>query len=140
MSEAGHYNDQIGAMFAAVIPQIDVQGLDTDSDQNRFNVPYYLLFKDEMTDTFGALWGNDELKVRPTAFKRTNDRGEVTDDLGLFWRVYVNGSDIFANTRLFPFISRNTFTIDVPEAKLTVATGLDFQMLPYTLEIGRAHV
>lgn len=97
MSEAGHYNDQVGAMFAAVIPQIDVQGLDTDSDQNRFNVPYYLLFKDEMTDTFGALWGNDELKVRPTAFKRTNERGEITDDLGLFWRVYVNGSDIFAN-------------------------------------------
>jgi hypothetical protein len=97
MSEAGHYNDQLGAMFAAVIPQIDVQGLDTDSDQNRFNVPYYLLFKDEMTDTFGALWGNDELKVRPTAYKRTNDRGEVTDDLGLFWRVYVKGSDIFAN-------------------------------------------
>ncbi len=97
MNEAGHYNDQIGAMFAAVLPQIDVQGFDTDSDQNRFNIPYYLLFKDEMTDTFGALWGNDELKVRPTAFKRTNDRGEITDDLGLFWRVYVNGSDIFAN-------------------------------------------
>ncbi|MBE2250827.1 MAG: hypothetical protein IAE78_14920 [Myxococcus sp.] len=97
MNEAGHYNDQLGAMFAAVLPQIDVQGVDTDSDQNRFNVPYYLLFKDEMTDTFGALWGNDELKVRPTAFKRTNDRGDVTDNLGLFWRVYVNGSDIFAN-------------------------------------------
>ncbi|MBM4777061.1 MAG: TonB-dependent receptor [Archangiaceae bacterium] len=48
---------------------------------------------------------------------------------------FTAGSDIFANTRLFPFISRNTFTIAVPEAKLTVATGLDFQMLPYTLEI-----
>lgn len=97
MSEAGHYLDQIGAMIAAVIPDIQVQGLDTDSDQNRYNIPYYLLFKDEMTDTFGALWGDDELKVRPTAFKRINARGEISDTLGLAGRVYVKGSDIFQN-------------------------------------------
>jgi hypothetical protein len=97
MSEAGHYMDQVGAMFAAVIPDISVQGLDVDSDQNRYNIPYYLLFKDEMTDTFGALWGNDELKIRPTAFKRFDDRGQISDSLGLAWRVYVKGSDIFQN-------------------------------------------
>jgi hypothetical protein len=97
MSEAGHYLDQIGAMIAAVIPDIQVQGLDTDSDQNRYNIPYYLLFKDEMTDTFGALWGDDELKIRPTAFKRINARGEISDTLGLAGRVYVKGSDIFQN-------------------------------------------
>lgn len=45
------------------------------------------------------------------------------------------GPDLFANTRLFPFISRNTFTLDVPEANLTVAAGLDFQLLPYALHI-----
>lgn len=97
MSEAGHYMDQVGAMFAAVIPDISVQGLDTDTDQNRYNIPYYLLFKDEMTDTFGALWGDDEIKVRPTAFKRYDDKGLLSDRLGLAWRVYVKGSDIFQN-------------------------------------------
>jgi hypothetical protein len=97
MNEAGHYNDQFGAMFAAVTPQIEVQGLDIDSDQNRFNIPYYLLFKDEMTDTFGALWGNDEVKIRPTAYRQYDDKGNLSDTLGLFGRVFVNGSDIFAN-------------------------------------------
>jgi TonB family protein len=45
------------------------------------------------------------------------------------------GSDLFARSQLFPLISRNTFTIDVPEVNLTFATGVDFQLLPYSLEI-----
>ncbi|MCA3013288.1 MAG: TonB family protein [Myxococcaceae bacterium] len=52
------------------------------------------------------------------------------DDVG-----FSAGSDLFARSRLFPVITRNTFTIDVPEAKLTLATGLDLQLLPYGLEI-----
>lgn len=55
--------------------------------------------------------------------------------LGLDAVGFSAGSDIFARSQLFPFTSRNTFTIDVPEARLSFATGLDFQFLPYRLEI-----
>jgi TonB family protein len=55
--------------------------------------------------------------------------------LGLDSVGFSAGNDLFANSTLFPFISRNTFTIEIPEANLTVATGVDFQLLPYTLDI-----
>ena len=74
MLEAGHYNDQVGAMFAAVIPDIDIQGVDITADQDRYNIPYYLVFRDEFQSTFSSLWANDEDKIRPTAYKTVDAR------------------------------------------------------------------
>lgn len=95
MLEAGHYNDQVGAMFAAVIPGIDVQGLDVTADFNRYNISYYTVFRPEFHDTFSALWSNDEEKIRPTLYKTLNNAGMVEDNSALFWRVYVKGTDFY---------------------------------------------
>jgi TonB family protein len=65
--------------------------------------------------------------------RRVDFRTRTT--LGLDNVGFSAGSDLFARSRLFPFTSRNTFTIDVPEANLTLATGVDLQLLPYTLDI-----
>lgn len=48
---------------------------------------------------------------------------------------FAAGADLFANSRLFPVYSRNTFTIKVPEANLGFSAGADLQVIPYTLEI-----
>lgn len=95
MLEAGHYNDQIGAMFAAVIPGIDVQGVDVTADFNRYNISYYTVFRPEFHDTFSALWSNDEDKIRPTLYKTVNNAGQVEDNAAIFWRVYVRGTDFY---------------------------------------------
>ncbi len=113
MNEAGHYNDQVGAMFAAVIPEIDIQGVDITADQDRYNIPYYLVFRDEFQNTFSSLWANDEEKIRPLAYKlalpsfpiggRANnglgnpENGrEMEEAANIDWRTYVRGTDFFA--------------------------------------------
>ncbi|MFZ5441492.1 MAG: hypothetical protein ACOZQL_15910 [Myxococcota bacterium] len=105
MSEAGHYNDQVGAMFAAVLPQIDIQGVDQQADWDRYNIPYYLVFRDEFQATFSSLWAQDEEKIRPTAFKTAlasypnggpNNDG-IEDNAAIEWRTYVRGTDFFTN-------------------------------------------
>lgn len=95
MLEAGHYNDQVGAMFAAVIPEIDIQGVDIIADQDRYAIPYYLTFRDEFQNTFSSLWANDEEKIRPTAFKTVNAANVVEDKAAIEWRTYVRGTDFF---------------------------------------------
>lgn len=95
MLEAGHYNDQLGAMFAAVIPDLYLQGVDLTADQNRYNVPYYLTFPTEFQNVFSALWSNDEEKIRPTLYKTLDNANQVEDKAALAWRVYVKGSDLF---------------------------------------------
>src|SRR5207302_49902 len=52
MLEAGHYFDQFGAMFAAIDYRTLLYQVDYTSDNNRYNIPYYLIFKDELTKTF----------------------------------------------------------------------------------------
>ena len=96
MLEAGHYNDQIGAMFAAVIPDIDIQGVDVTADSDRYAIPYYLVFRDEFQSTFSSLWANDEEKIRPTGYKSVNSGDEVQDAANIEWRTYVRGTDFFA--------------------------------------------
>lgn len=114
MNEAGHYNDQLGAMFAAIIPYIDIQGVDIIADQDRYNIPYYLVFRDEFQATFSALWSNDEDKIRPRIYKLALPSyplgGAKNDGIGnpetgrsleeaanIDWRTYVRGTDFFAN-------------------------------------------
>ncbi|GMU58811.1 MAG: hypothetical protein AMXMBFR34_05740 [Myxococcaceae bacterium] len=45
------------------------------------------------------------------------------------------GSDLFAKSWQFPLLSRNTVTVKLPEANLELATGLDLQVLPYSVEV-----
>lgn len=97
MLEAGHYNDQVGAMFAAVIPGVYVQGVDVTADQDRYNISYYTVFRPEFHDTFSALWSQDEQKIRPTLYRTMNNAGQVEDNAALAWPVYVKGSDLFQN-------------------------------------------
>ncbi|MDP3152839.1 MAG: hypothetical protein Q8N23_09220 [Archangium sp.] len=97
MLEAGHYNDQVGAMFAAVIPEIDIQGVDITADQDRYAIPYYLTFRDEFQSTFSSLWANDEEKIRPVAYKAVNEVNAVQDRAAIEWRTYVRGTDFFTN-------------------------------------------
>jgi|APLak6261679142_1056127.scaffolds.fasta_scaffold00076_42 hypothetical protein len=96
MLEAGHYNDQVGAMYAAVLPEIDVQGVDVTADNDRYAIPYYLVFRDEFTKTFSSLWANDEEKIRPTAYKTVNAANQVEDNANIEWRTYVRGSSFFS--------------------------------------------
>ncbi|MBS1149382.1 MAG: MoxR-like ATPase [Myxococcaceae bacterium] len=72
LQEAGHYNDQTGAMFAAVFPDATFLGADDQADFRRYNIPYYLVFKKELTDTFSALWGYQEELVRPIMYLKKN--------------------------------------------------------------------
>jgi hypothetical protein len=66
MVEVGHYYDQFGAMFAAVMPQAVFLDADDTSDQRRYNIPYYLVFGDELSSTFGNIWSNNEADRAPT--------------------------------------------------------------------------
>ncbi|MDP1826872.1 MAG: hypothetical protein Q8L48_26605 [Archangium sp.] len=109
MLEAGHYNDQVGAMFAAVIPDIDIQGVDITADQDRYAIPYYLTFRDEFQSTFSSLWANDEEKIRPVAYKTVNAANGVTDVAAIEWRTYVRGTDFFAGFN-YPRERRNCNT------------------------------
>lgn len=54
---------------------------------------------------------------------------------GLDRYAFTLGSDLFARSWQFPFTSRNTVTVKVPEANLELAAGLDFSLLPYSVEL-----
>jgi Met-zincin len=96
MLEAGHYNDQVGAMFAAVSARTEFQGVDQTADSTRYNIPYYLVFRNEFQNTFSALWSQDEDKIRPILYKTIDNANQVQDNANLFWRVYVRGDDLFS--------------------------------------------
>ncbi len=95
MLEAGHYNDQVGAMFAAVSPELYIQGVDVDADTNRYNIPYYLVFREEFQSTFSSLWANDEEKIRPIVYKEVDGDNKAIDKAVIDWRTYVRGTDFF---------------------------------------------
>lgn len=97
MLEAGHYNDQMGAMIAAVIPEAYFLGVDDTADFRRYYIPYYLVFKNEFGDTFGQLWGYDENKVRPTMYLTRNDVGAVTERPAVEFKRFIAGNDYVQN-------------------------------------------
>lgn len=94
LQEAGHYNDQTGAMFAAVIPDAYFLGVDDTADFRRYNIPYYLVFKPEMSETFGSLWSSQNPSVNPTMYLMKDSSGAVTTNATLAWRRFVKGTDI----------------------------------------------
>ncbi len=118
MQEAGHYGDQMGAMFAAVFPDATFIGVDDQADFRRYNIPYYMVFKKELTDTFSALWGSQEELVRPMMYLKKNEIGQVRADPvngacnpgcsiaeqdnkcvcpALDWKRFVSGKDLVSN-------------------------------------------
>jgi len=94
MIEAGHYNDQVGAMIAAVQPDFEILGTDVTADQQRFNIPYYLTFKAELEKAFSAMWAKQEEYVRPTMYLTRDDADQVTHKPTLAWKRFVLGQDI----------------------------------------------
>ena len=89
--EAGHYNDQIGAMYAAIIPNADFIGVDSVADQNRYEIPYYLVFKNEFGGAFASYWSQNESLVRPTMYLAKDDAGVSYPTLA--HKLPISGSD-----------------------------------------------
>ncbi len=83
--EAGHYNDQIGALIASILPNHDTINSDDQTDPRRYWIPYYTMFSQELMDTYTALWGLQETRIRPTVALEKNDDGSVSDRLGVFY-------------------------------------------------------
>jgi hypothetical protein len=105
MLEAGHYNDQFGAMFAAIDYQALLYSVDYQSDSNRYNIPYYTIFKDELSKTFGALWGANEDLIRPAVYLRKDEAGVVIpESLALVQRRFVPGEK-YVKDFAYPFNS-----------------------------------
>ncbi len=96
MLEAGHYNDQVGAMFASVLPEAQFLGTDVQADVNRYYIPYYLVFKNEFGRTFGALWSVDEGPVRPTMYFTKDVNGNLTQRPALVFRHFIDARDYVA--------------------------------------------
>lgn len=80
MVEVGHYYDQFGAMFAAVMPQAVFLDADDTADFRRYNLPYYLIFNQELAATFGSIWAYDEADRRPMIYKTTQKTNVTTMD------------------------------------------------------------
>ncbi|MBI3184012.1 MAG: zinc-dependent metalloprotease [Myxococcales bacterium] len=97
MLEAGHYNDQIGAMIAAVLPEAEFPAIDYYADRDRYYIPYYLVFKKEFSDLFSALWGMDETPIRPTMYLAKDDTGKVTSTPALHFRTFIEGKNFIKN-------------------------------------------
>ncbi|MBK7863779.1 MAG: hypothetical protein IPJ65_35275 [Archangiaceae bacterium] len=107
MLEAGHYSDQAGAMFAAVDSWTSLYDVDYQSDSNRFAIPYYLVFRQELTKTFGALWSANEDLVRPFAFLKLDDAGNVIpESVGMVQRRFVAGEN-YVNGFNYPYDAKD---------------------------------
>ncbi|MBL9037354.1 MAG: TonB family protein [Archangium sp.] len=74
------------------------------------------------------LFGFDT-KVSPRVAFRTRTSFGI-DSFGL-----TGGSDIYIKSQQYPVLSRNTFSIDIPEIKVQIDTGLDALVLPYSVDV-----
>ena len=55
--------------------------------------------------------------------------------VGLDELSFTVGDDIFARGKQYPVRSRNTFTWQLPKAKLELSAGVDLGVLPYSIEV-----
>ncbi|MBX5483092.1 MAG: hypothetical protein IRZ16_14800 [Myxococcaceae bacterium] len=95
LAEVGHYNDQIGAIFASVMPYARFLGADEDADPDRYNIPYYLTFRDELGNTYGSIWALDENALSPTIYLQKQPGG-ATQPKMVFQRL-VKGENYVEN-------------------------------------------
>ncbi len=94
IEETGHYLDQIGATLGAVYPYANFAGVDRTADMNRYNIPYYLMFRQELNDVFGATWlgdnlGQEGIGIRPRMYL------ERAPDAGQEWNTNVKATVVF---------------------------------------------
>ncbi len=135
LQEAGHYNDQMGAMFAAVFPDAYFLGVDDTADFRRYNLPYYLVFKPEMTSSFSALWSSQEPSVNPTMYLEKDATGQVTSQATLAWKRFVKGTDIIQG---FDYPADPVPTL-APEQRVGQAwTQITWTSRMYSLYLGEA--
>lgn len=81
------------------------------------------------TIVYNRLLVGFETKLSPRVSFRTRTSVGL-DTFGL-----TGGSDLFAQFRQYPVLSRNTFTIDLSEINVQLSTGLDAFLLPYTMNV-----
>ncbi|MFZ5472176.1 MAG: hypothetical protein ACOZIN_22320 [Myxococcota bacterium] len=143
MLEAGHYNDQMGAMIAAVLPQATFLGVDDIADFRRYSIPYYLVFKQEFGDTFGQLWGYDEGSIRPNMFLTLDEAGKVSKTSAVQFKRYIAGENYvqgFAYPRYQPVcnqgITQNCFKTEQLVAPVNIQ--LTWTSRIYALWLGMA--
>ncbi len=74
------------------------------------------------------LAGYDTALTEHLSFKTRTSIG--LDNFG-----FTLGSDIFANTRSFPALTRNTLTIDIEPLRSVLSVGTDVSFLPYTVSV-----
>lgn len=142
--EVGHYHDQMGAMIAAVQPQASFLGVDALEDQRRYLIPYYLVFKKELTDVFSSLWSRSEDDVRPVMHFVKDDTGYVTTAPGVAARTLAWGGDLIAG---FDYPERRERTcggpvtqgcIDPQQMPAPVSVQLTWTSRIYALYLGMA--
>jgi hypothetical protein len=99
LRELGHTLDQMGSIISTGAALAQFLGTDFTADQNRYYIPFNLVFRDEMYRVFGALWAVDEAEVRPKLhLEQVVDpqSGEMTWVPELSFPVQVKGSDYIA--------------------------------------------
>jgi hypothetical protein len=97
LRELGHTLDQLGAMFSLGYSLAEFLGTDFTADQNRYYIPYNLVFGEEMYRVMGALWALDEQQVSPKVHlepeRNPSDPTQVVMVPKLTFPVQVKGSD-----------------------------------------------
>ncbi len=74
------------------------------------------------------LFGLDTKISNRVAFRTRTSFG--IDSFGL-----TGGTDLFAQSRQYPVLSRNTFIFDVSEINVQLSTGVDAFVLPYSIDV-----
>jgi hypothetical protein len=95
LRELGHTLDQMGAIASTGQSEATFLGTDFTADENRYYLPFNLIFRDEMDRLFGGLWSLDEAKVRPTLHiePAVDPQGTPIQVPALTFPVQVKGSD-----------------------------------------------
>ncbi len=93
MVEVGHYHDQLGVLYGMTDPVASFLGTDDFADQNRYYIPYYLIFRDELNKGFGSLWSNDEYARSPTLWVDAAGKEHLSHQLMVKASDYIQGFD-----------------------------------------------
>jgi hypothetical protein len=76
VNEVGHFWDQYGALQALTTYEASFLGVDSESDQTRFWLPYFMTFRDELSETVSGVWLEDNARYASTL---VNQAGGIAD-------------------------------------------------------------
>jgi hypothetical protein len=77
VNEVGHFWDQYGALVALSTFEANFLGVDTESDQTRFWLPYYMTFRRELSRTVSGVWLEDNARYASTLVKQAGGLADV---------------------------------------------------------------